>query len=75
MPNKSEVTNFSLKIETLANDKGISCMDAIMWHCEQSGLEIELVGKLINKSLKTKIQFEAEELNFLPKSNTNKLPL
>ena len=49
-------------------------MDAIVMHCESTGLEIELAAKLVSGALKSKIQLEAEELNFLPKSNTTKLP-
>jgi hypothetical protein len=75
MPTKDEIINFSLTIETLATDKQISYMDAIMHHCQLSGLEIELAAKLISGPLKSKIQIEAESLNYLPKSTTNKLPV
>lgn len=75
MPTKDEMTTFSLAIETLAKTKEIPYMDAIILYCEQTGLEVELAAKLVSGSLKSKIQFEAEELNFLPKSNTVKLPL
>jgi hypothetical protein len=74
MPTKDEITTFSLKIENLVSEKNIPYMDAIVLHCEESGLEIELAAKLISGALKSKIQLEAEELNFLPKSNTTKLP-
>jgi hypothetical protein len=74
MPNKDEITSFSLVIETLAREKSIPYMDAILLHCEGTGLEVELAAKLISGALKSKIQIEAEELNFLPKSNTTKLP-
>jgi hypothetical protein len=74
MPTKEEITTFSLKIETLVSEKNIPYMDAIVMHCESTGLEIELAAKLISGALKSKIQIEAEELNFLPKSNTTKLP-
>lgn len=74
MPTKDEMTTFSLTIESLVKEKGIPYMDAIILYCEQTGLEVELAAKLVSGSLKSKIQFEAEELNFLPKSNTVKLP-
>ncbi len=74
MPTKDEITTFSLKIETLVSEKNIPYMDAIIMHCESTGLEVELAAKLISGALKSKIQLEAEELNFLPKSNTTKLP-
>jgi hypothetical protein len=75
MANKEEITTFSLAIEKLAKDKNTSYMDAILLHCEQTGFEVEVAAKLISGALKSKIKIEAEELNFLPKSNTTKLPL
>lgn len=74
MPTKDEINNFSINIELLVEKKSIPYMDAIIMHCENTGLEVELAAKLISTSLKAKIQLEAEELNFLPKSNTAKLP-
>ena len=50
-------------------------MDAIIQYCSDTGLEIEIAAKLISGALKSKIKVEAEDLNFLPKSNTTKLPL
>lgn len=75
MPNKEEMNNFSIAIENLARDKEISFMDAIIEYCTNTGLEIEVAAKLISISLKAKIKLEAEELHFLPKSNTAKLPI
>lgn len=74
MPTKDEITTFSLSIETLAKKKNMPYMDAIIEHCSMSGLEIEVAAKLISGALKAKIKIEAEELHFLPKSNTAKLP-
>jgi hypothetical protein len=50
-------------------------MDAILLHCENTGLEVEVAAKLISGVLKSKVKNEAEELHFLPKSNTAKLPI
>lgn len=75
MPTKDEMTTFSLSIETIVAKKNIPYMDAVIMHCEDTGLEVELAAKLISGALKSKIQIEAEGLNFLPKSNTTKLPL
>lgn len=74
MPSKDEMTTFSLSIETIAKEKQISYMDSIIEYCEKTGLEIELAAKLVSGSLKAKIKMEAEELHFLPRSNTAKLP-
>lgn len=75
MPSKDEMTTFSLSIETIVAKKNIPYMDAVIMFCEESGLEVELAAKMISGALKSKIQIEAEELHFLPKSNTTKLPL
>jgi hypothetical protein len=74
MPTKDEITTFSLEIETLAKKKNMSYMDAIIEYCESIGLEVEVAAKLISGALKSKIKMEAEDLHFLPKSNTAKLP-
>lgn len=75
MASREEITQFSLEIEKIAVEKDLSYMDAILFYCDQTGFEVELAAKLISNSLKSKIKMEAETLNFLPKSNTGKLPL
>lgn len=75
MPTKDEMNNFSIAIETLAKEKNTSYMDSIIEYCEKTGLEVELAAKLVSTALKSKIKLEAEELHFLPKSNTAKLPV
>lgn len=75
MPSKDEMTTFSLSIESIVAKKNIPYMDAVIMYCEETGLEVELAAKMISGALKSKIQIEAEELHFLPKSNTTKLPL
>ena len=64
---------FSQIIEEIATKKRISYMDAIVWYCEQENVEIEVAAKLINAVIKSKIEAEAQELNFLPK--VAKLPI
>jgi hypothetical protein len=75
MANKEEIIEFSMQIEKLAKEKNTSYMDAIILYCENTGFEVEVAAKLISSNLKSKIKMEAEELHFLPKSNTIKLPL
>jgi Phage late-transcription coactivator len=74
MPTKDEITTFSLAIETLAKNKDVPYMDAVIMYCSEIGLEVEVAAKLISGALKSKIKIEAEDLHFLPKSNTVKLP-
>ena len=64
---------FSLVIEKVVKDKRpITYMDAIIWYCEENNIEIESTSRLISKSLKEKIQMEAQEANLLkiPKQGT-----
>ena len=66
---------FALTIESIVKEKGISYMDAILKFCEDNEIDPSSVGSLINKSLKEKIQLEAEKLNLIEKSSTATLPL
>lgn len=75
MANKDEIANFSLAIESFVREKHTTYMEAIILHCENTGLELEVAAKLISKSLKSKLKSEAENLHFLPKSKTSKLPI
>ena len=72
---RDEIITFSYEIERIVYDKDVSYMDAIILYCENIGLEVEIAAKLISDTLKSKIKMEAEELHFLPRSNTTKLPL
>ena len=64
---------FCMKIEDIVKEKSISHMDAVLWYCEQEGLELEGISPLISKALKEKIEADARELNFLPRQA--KLPI
>ena len=48
----------------------ISYTDAVVMYCEKHNLEVESVVSLIknNENFKSKIQIEAENLNYLPKT-------
>ena len=48
-------------------------IDACLEYCKEKQIEPNSLGRLVNKSLKQKIQVEAEALHFLPK--TNSLPV
>jgi hypothetical protein len=73
---REDITNFSIKIEEMvAKNIDMTYMEAILDYCEKNQIEPEVAAKLISFSLKAKLQIEAENLNFLPKSNTAKLPI
>lgn len=64
---------FSLYIEKKVQDSKIGYMEAIISYCDEIDIDIETIAGLVNKSLKEKIQLEAEEQNYLKKRG--KLPL
>tara|TARA_Y100001949_G_C15802402_1_gene249807 strand:+ start:127 stop:384 length:258 start_codon:yes stop_codon:yes gene_type:complete len=66
-------TKFSLLIEEMVLTKNMSYIDACLEYCKEKEIEPNSIGRLVNKALKQKIQMEAEELHFLPK--TNSLPV
>ena len=59
--------DFSLHIEQIVSNSNISHMDAVLEYCKENYLEPEDIAKLINKSLKDKIEMDFRELNYLPK--------
>jgi len=75
MDKKEEILSFSLNIERMVKEKGLSYIDAIVLYCETTGLETDVAAKLIAGTLKSKIKIEAEGLNFLPKPTTRRLPI
>jgi 3-hydroxyisobutyrate dehydrogenase-like beta-hydroxyacid dehydrogenase len=50
-------------------------MDAVIWYCEQNGLDPSQVSSLISKSLKEKIQLEATNLRMLKFPKCGQLPI
>lgn len=66
---------FSLYIESRVASEGISYMDAIIAYCGEADIDVESIKSLVNKSLKEKIQIEAEERNYFRSTNKGKLPL
>lgn len=69
-------SEFVKEIEGLSKDLGVPYIDAVIHYCETHNLELETAAGMIRLSspMKSKIQNEAEDLNFLPKT-TSKLPI
>lgn len=61
---------FSLHIETIAGNKNIGVLDAILEYCEENYIEPEEISKLVNRSLRDKLEINFSELNYLPKHAT-----
>jgi UDP-glucose 6-dehydrogenase len=64
---------FSLYIEGKVAAQDISYMEAIIQYCDEVDIDVESISKLINQSLKDKVQIEAEDGNYFKKRG--KLPL
>ena len=68
-------TQFMQEIDKLVEEKKMDYIEAVMYYCNVNDIEIETAASLIKGSakMKAKIQFEAENQNYLPKSG--KLPI
>ena len=73
MPTKEEIKTFSTKIEELALKLDLNHIDAIVHHCNETGLEIEVASTLVSAALKAKLREDAQEINLIKKDS--KLPL
>jgi len=58
-------------IEELVYMYDIEYIDACIMYCNQNDIEIEYIGEILkrNQCLKSKIQVEAENLNFIKKTS------
>jgi hypothetical protein len=67
-------SKFSQIIEQLVkNNPEMNYIDAIVFYCEENGIEVDSVSKLVSKPLKEKIKRDAIELNFLKRTSRAKL--
>jgi len=64
---------FSKYIEQESYITGQPCMDILVEYCLRNEIEAESVNKIINNSLRSKLEAEAQDLNLL-KVKGNKLP-
>ena len=74
MPTKDEQKKFAYAIDSLVANSDYNYIEAIVEYCKQTGLEIEMAAKLINKTLKKKIESDAMDNNML-KVKSSKLPI
>ena len=69
-PNK-----FAILIEELVKTKKMSYIDAILHYCEKNGIGPSDSKKLVNKGLKEKLTYEAQNLNLLNVDKVPQLPI
>ena len=65
--------DLNLTIEQLVKDKKLSYIDAVLYHAQGLEIEPEAMAKMLNQSIKDKIEVEAQELHLLKR--TAKLPI
>ena len=68
-------SKFAMEIEKIVVEEEFNYIDAICYYCEINNLEIESVTKLISKSLKERLKWDATRLNYMKKTSRAKLPL
>lgn len=54
-------------IEQIVRDKNISYMEAVLEYCRENFIEPADIAKLVNKSLKDKLEVNFQDENYLPK--------
>ena len=59
---------FAIIVDDLVRTKRLTHMEAILYYCEQNLIEPDTISKWIDRSLKEKLQADAEALNNLPKT-------
>jgi hypothetical protein len=74
MPTKDEMAKFAKAIEALVANTDYNYIEAIVEHCKQTGLEIEVAATLVNANLKSKLEGNAMDNNML-KEKGSRLPL
>ena len=70
MNKKITTKKFSIIIEDLVREKRLTHFEAVMFYCEQNGLEAHTITRWMDKAMREKIQYNAEELNYLPKTSS-----
>ena len=65
---------FGILIEKMVSESpNVTHMDAVIEYCRKNEIDPSQVKPLIGKNLKQKIELDAQELNYLPK--TGRLPI
>jgi len=70
-------SKFSMEVETIVKESNgqLNYIEAILTFCEENEIELESVSKLLSKTLKEKLKYDAQRLSFMKKSSKAKLPI
>jgi hypothetical protein len=74
MPTRDEMAKFAKAIDVIVARTDYNYIEAILEHCKETGLEIEVAATLINANLKAKIENDAMDNNML-KEKGARLPI
>jgi hypothetical protein len=68
---------FISEIEVLHKSLGLTYMEAIVYWCEARALDVESVSHIVKKNrvMKSRLKTEAEDLNYIKRKKSAKLPL
>ena len=68
---------FSMEIENIVKTSNgeLNYIEATLTFCEENEIEFESVPKLLSKTLKEKLKYDAQRLCFMKKSSRAKLPI
>ena len=67
-------SDINIIIDEIVKNNNITYMEAILKYTENIDGEIEAVAKVLNRSIKDKLEMEAQELHMMKKKST-KLPI
>lgn len=59
---------FSKIVEQVVLEKSLPYIDAVLYVCEQNGIDVEDSKKYVSNVIKSKLEAEAMSLNFIAKS-------
>ena len=63
-------SDINIIIDEIVKNNNITYMEAILKYTENIDGEIEAVAKVLNKSIKDKLEMEAQELHMMKKKST-----
>ena len=70
-------SKFSMEIENLVKESNghLNYIEAVLTFCEENEIEFESVPKLLSKTLKEKLKYDAQRLAFMKRSSRARLPV
>jgi len=69
---ETKLTQIGIELENIVEKYDVSYMDAVIMYSDEHDIELELLGEVVkgHQKITNEIRIEAENLNYLEKSNT-----